>query len=644
MNGGFLNSLRFQVTAAFVLVLLLFAAVTRFAVHHIEQHREDNAVLHLAGKLQVTARQLAFQGLNYKENAPRDYDTYYRDVRLYYRDLMSHVAMYDRIIEAFLAERLPADLTGLSHPVTPMLDPEGQAAVSTLAEVWRGYRADLMEQLGDDPAEPRLEWGAEYVIANRERLEQATARMVAQMQRVVHEHLEIIDGFNRLALVVAAAITLLTLAWLYLRVLAPLRRAVQGFRRVAQGDFGHELPVTGSSELAQMTASFNALSRRLNRLFRLMDSLQRGSDLEETLSFVHREFAGVLPMDWIGAFFQSPAGDTLRLETSHGGGALQRRLPHPFPMTDGALAAALASRQSVHVADLDGAAGALPPALLAALRGAGLGSVILLPFDGDEGLRGFLVFAAREPRTYTPEHLELLGNVAHLVTHSFAKTVQLAERARLAAIGRFTSGIVHEVRNPLATISMALEHFQGLDLGERSRQRAQLAAREAARMARLLEDVLLYSKPLTLRLEVVDLAAHLEDFLNSHQALVEARGQRFSGRLQPATVLADRDRLTQVLLNLARNACEAAPAGAEVAWEIGHGEGSEVWVRVRNGGEAIPPERLAHLTEPFYTTRPGGTGLGLGIVKRIVEAHGGHLTITSTPDDGTTVTFTLPRA
>lgn len=642
MSAALLNSLRFQLSAAFVLVLALFAGVTWFAVHHIERHRDDNAVLHLAGKLRVTARQLAFQGMNYKENAPRDYDTYYRDVRLYYRDLMGHVEMYDRIIEAFRAGRLPTDLTGLAQPVAPMMDPEGEAAVAALARVWRDYRAGLMERLGEDPAEPRLEWGAEYVIDNHPRLERATARMVSQMERVVHDHLAVIDGFNRLALGAAVVITLLTLLWLYLRVLRPLRRAAQGFQRVAQGDFGHELAVTGSTELAQMTAAFNTLSRRLDRLFRLMDGLQRGNDLEHTLAFVQREFAGVLAMDWVGVLFLTPDAGALRLEHAHGAGT--PALSPLFPLSDDPRArAALEGQSPVHIPDLQALGDDTP--LVGFLAARGLGSAILLPFDGDEALRGLLVFAARPAGAYTPEQLELLGNVAHLVTHSFGKTVRLVERARLAAIGGFASGIVHEVRNPLATIALALEHLRALELPERSRRRADLAAREAVRMERLLEDILLYAKPLSLDPRPLDLAAHGGAFLEDHAGLAAERGQRFTAHLEAAPVAADGDRLTQVLLNLARNACEAAPEGAVIHWETGASPAAgEAWLRVRNPGAPIPPERLERLTEPFFTTKAGGTGLGLGIVRRIVEAHGGRLGITSDAEAGTTVTVTLPRA
>ncbi len=644
---AYLNSLRFQLVAVLLLLVMLCTVLALLAVEHIAQHREDNAALQLAGRLEVAAQQLAFQGMNYKENAPRDYATYYRDVRLYYQDLMAQLRAFDAIMGGFGSGELSPELTGLEHSVMPMLDERGQAALRELETVWQRYRSGLMEKLGDDPDEPRLEWASEFIIDHREELGAATTRMVSETQRVVGERLERINQANRVGLVAMVAITLATILWFVFRVMRPLRIALHGFQQVARGDFGHQLQVGGVTEFREMTDAFNRLSARLHRLFRLIDRLQQGSDLNETLLFVREEFSPLLPLDWVGALFSTRDGTGLNLDQVCDHTVAPRRLRRTFPLRDPVLVRALETSETVHVDHLARPGGREDTSspFLDYLADMGLGSAIILPFRDQDTLRGMLVFAARQPSAYTPAHLELLSNVGQLITHSFGKTVKLAEQTRLAAIGEFTSGIVHEVRNPLATISMALQYFRNVELPDKARKRADLAAQETRRVERLLEDILLYSKPVTLRLEGIPLKAKVQDFLDTYRGLAEDKGQSFELHGEEVEIQGDWNRLTQVLLNVARNAVEAAPGGTPIRWVIDRAPDSlYVSLSAHNLGEPIPRDNLEHLTAPFFTTKAGGTGLGLGIVKRLVEAHGGELRITSSSDEGTTVTVLLPAA
>ncbi|MEM7650428.1 MAG: ATP-binding protein, partial [Cyanobacteria bacterium P01_A01_bin.70] len=103
----------------------------------------------------------------------------------------------------------------------------------------------------------------------------------------------------------------------------------------------------------------------------------------------------------------------------------------------------------------------------------------------------------------------------------------------------------------------------------------------------------------------------------------------------------DRDRLKQVFINLLSNACEAAPADEVITCTLIESPDCVV-VKVHNGGPPIPPDVLPKLTQPFFTTKSSGNGLGLAITRRIVEAHGGTLHFASAAETGTTVTVQLP--
>lgn len=215
---------------------------------------------------------------------------------------------------------------------------------------------------------------------------------------------------------------------------------------------------------------------------------------------------------------------------------------------------------------------------------------------------------------------------------------ELVQQERLAALGTFASGIVHELRNPLGTIGMALEYALAAAPAPATAKRLELAQQETRRLGRLLEDILSYGRPQVLARAAVDMVRLVEE--SARVVAGDTQGEGAPIHIEAPSFLpamADGDKLRQVFINLLKNAREAAPPGTAVHVAVQAGEGERVTVRVHNGGEPIPAEILTRLGDPFVSARPGGTGLGLAIARRLVEAHGGTLDITSTPSAGTTV-------
>lgn len=265
---------------------------------------------------------------------------------------------------------------------------------------------------------------------------------------------------------------------------------------------------------------------------------------------------------------------------------------------------------------------------------------IFLPVGGSGDREGVVVFASRFPNTYRTEHLELLRNLGVLVGVSLARTLQLVESGRLATIGQFASGIVHEVRSPLATIALALEHLTGISgLPSGSKKRVQLATGELARLERLLAEILVYAKPLSLDRRSEDIPRLVREVVASEPDA----GERCDLRLDPCPpVSIDRDRVKQVLINLLRNALQASPQDEAVGVTCSANDAEWVEINIANGGDPVPDRDLDRLFEPFYTTKRGGTGLGLPIVQRLVNAHGGSVQIRSSRESGTLATVRLP--
>lgn len=232
----------------------------------------------------------------------------------------------------------------------------------------------------------------------------------------------------------------------------------------------------------------------------------------------------------------------------------------------------------------------------------------------------------------------------------------VAEREQLETFGRIAAGIAHELKNPLGGIRGAGEILGNRAADDKTRAAAELIVREADRIAALVEDFMTLARGEVLRLESVNLHRILDDVLDllAHDPLgAHAQVQRVFDPSLPE-IAADANRLTQVFLNLARNALQALRDGRgtlRITTRISldhrladaHGRSlPAVAVEFRDDGRGMTEEVRERLATPFFTTRQGGTGLGLTISRHWVAGHGGRLQVESTAGEGTTVRVLLP--
>ncbi|MGF1457959.1 MAG: PAS domain S-box protein [Leptolyngbyaceae cyanobacterium] len=224
-----------------------------------------------------------------------------------------------------------------------------------------------------------------------------------------------------------------------------------------------------------------------------------------------------------------------------------------------------------------------------------------------------------------------------------ARKVMEQAQARLAEIGELAAMIVHEVRNPLTTVLMGLTSFEQMDLPERAKMRLSFALEESERLQRLLNEILMYAREQHLDTEPLALGSFLQTLCDEfcHQPIARHCTIHTDGLNLTGQVMGDRDRLKQVFINLLSNACEASPEGDRVTCAL-TATHQTTTITIHNGGDPIPPDVLPKLTQPFFTTKSTGNGLGLSITRRIIEAHGGTLAFASNADTGTTVTVQIP--
>jgi two-component system sensor histidine kinase HydH len=220
---------------------------------------------------------------------------------------------------------------------------------------------------------------------------------------------------------------------------------------------------------------------------------------------------------------------------------------------------------------------------------------------------------------------------------------RLLQEERLAAVGRLSSAIAHEIRNPVAMITSSLATAKQLAGAERD-EMFEIASAEATRLVTLTSEFLDYARPRTPHLAPTSVADTLHYITDASRAHASQKGLQIEVKASsPLEVEADSGQLQQALLNLVLNAVDAASAHSAITLTA-HRVDHRVSIDIENSGDPIPQEALGRIFEPFFTTKPQGTGLGLAIARNIARAHGGDLVIATNGPQRTCFSMILPMS
>jgi signal transduction histidine kinase len=291
-------------------------------------------------------------------------------------------------------------------------------------------------------------------------------------------------------------------------------------------------------------------------------------------------------------------------------------------------------------------------------------AAVLVPFVAHEETLGLLVVTAAEPRQWADEHVEVAETLAaqaavaienarlyeearaalHEVRNAQAR---LIHNEKMAVLGTFASGLAHEVRNPLNSISLQLSVLERRFARSEPGLAAEMAGlavvirEEIRRLEILVDDFLLFSRTDRIQYRPASLEEIVGEVLNlmALEAEASAIGIRYVKDGPLPRMRMDAEKMKQVVINLVRNAIEAMPAGGSVEVRTGMADG-RAQLTVSDTGPGLPPD--VDVFQVFVTTKPKGTGLGLSIVQQIVLQHGGDIHAGRAPDGGARFTIVLP--
>ncbi|MDB5318669.1 MAG: signal transduction histidine kinase [Phycisphaerales bacterium] len=245
-----------------------------------------------------------------------------------------------------------------------------------------------------------------------------------------------------------------------------------------------------------------------------------------------------------------------------------------------------------------------------------------------------------------------LAIAAVLALYAVRRVVLLERRARdaerLAELGTLTGGLAHEIKNPLSTVQLNLQ-LLAEDLTPdnpaypRIVNRLKTVQKETSRLRDILDDFLRYAGQLELDRQPTDLNELLEDLVDFF--LPQAQQQKAKVRLRrsdvPLIAPVDPRLIKQAVLNLMLNALQAMPEGGDLILSASKEDGVAL-IDIIDTGKGIPPEAIDKIFQAYYTSKKGGTGLGLAMTQRIVKEHGGNLTVKSEVGKGSDFQLRLP--
>ncbi|MCC7383713.1 MAG: PAS domain-containing protein [Deltaproteobacteria bacterium] len=633
-------SLTTKIFLAFAFLLLTFAAVASFSIrqfHEIGERLRDINEGHLvlariAGQLE-TLQQNRFRDLRRAraEADPASRAVVLRIASAYFPDVVQ--ARVDEVREVCRRQ-----LARLDQKATDG-DAEAKRELyrSILARVDRiGEGHEAVDELSEQlllHARTATTAAAPSFDADLDRLEGSLRGEVYQLSRTIQEETDRavqrteVDERNAIwrviAMTILAILVGLLVTLLSARALAPMRALVDFARAISRGDYEHEVGPGGEDELSQLADELQQMARsrkeREAELDRQQAELEAAYHWVADLKRYHESVVLSLKTAVIVTdrdlliTSANRAAESLGLASDHARGQRLETLPLGAELVRrvGSPSKLLEATDPVHLAAL-----ALQEQLF---------DLSITPFRNELGAVMGLVLAVED------------------VTEAARTKEALIRSERLAAIGRMSAHVTHEVRNPLASIGLNAELLEALiaesgvsgKTAEEAQALSRAIGREVDRLTAITEEYLRFARLPRPELSAEDLRPLLASVAAFVRRDCEAAGVRLELQLpeQAPLVEVDADQMRQAVLNLVRNAKESMPSGGTI--ELGlEAQDGEVAIRVRDGGIGIEPANLDRIFDPFFSTKLTGTGLGLALCHQIVTEHGARLLVRSEPHRG----------
>ncbi len=412
-------------------------------------------------------------------------------------------------------------------------------------------------------------------------------------------------------------------------LLRPIHVIKSGLTRLGRGEFGVRLDLPQQDEFGELGNFFNVVSAQLSAGRAALPDQKAG--LPPTVERMEDEVSVFSPAGAL--LFANPAMRST-LPPDPIGRTIDELLPEGHPYRDLVHEAAARGESTGPVG-----AGSAAEGGAAGLPVGGERVAMAHPVKDGEGRLTCVLLVARD--------VAALGRVQSMLNYS----------RKLVALGRLSAGVAHEVKNPLNAMTIHLElleqklrqaagaHAGGPDLSP-ALEHVRVIGGEVQRLDQVMQGFIKFTRPGDLALQAISVSSLVDGVVRVVGPECAGAGVRIvtEGLDHLPDINGDPEMLRQALLNLALNACQAMPDGGTLRISAAAARGRRVEILVEDTGVGIKPENLGRIFDLYFTTRAGGSGIGLSMVYRTVQLHDGEIEVQSTEGHGTTFRILLPQA
>lgn len=410
------HTLRFQITAVIILLISVLVINTLFSFYSESQRRHDYNALQSSGSTQQLFSSLISRSTQYASAAPRDWDTYFRDLGMYGEDLNNIILKLDTTLLAL--NDLP-----------------------DIQQQWQIYSQEIHKVRGD-LAEPKLESVAQWVVAHQAELEALSQQIDTRIKTMLEQQLEKQRLINIALLALSLLVGLSALFALNRFFSRPLQSILARLQHLAQGKTSPDDAITSRNEMGTIYSAIDELALNLDTTFNLTRSVNQATSVDSALCFVYREYQQRLPIDALCLIRDSNDTQSLLLERVHSDQQLRLQENSRHSKLRCELCSMIElSEPLLWQEDTDW--NGKHSALATYLHDAGIHSALFFPFNNQSG--SVLLFASTQPSAFNEKHLQLLKNAGGQLQHAFEKT-ELVESLVISAVSGLSK--LAESRDP----------------------------------------------------------------------------------------------------------------------------------------------------------------------------------------------------
>ncbi len=293
------------------LALLLIALILWFSNQAITQLSSDITLSKDMSKMEQLVDLMKEQSVQYGENAPRDYESYNRDLKVYFSQLQENITSLEQMVNQSAFDYYNRNST-TNVLIDGMLIEKNNQGFKQMEQALATFQQGFNEQIGDNPEEPRLEWGNDYILADESGLFSQIEMAHMNFEDLVLAQRQATINFNWLAMGLITLLLILMYLWFNQSIVKRIIRVAQACREVSLGNYGLKIKDQSEDEIGQLVADFNQLSGRSQSILSLLNQLHAAPTKQHAMEVIRTETQAIVNVS--NAYFMAPKKDSFSVE------------------------------------------------------------------------------------------------------------------------------------------------------------------------------------------------------------------------------------------------------------------------------------------------------------------------------------------